>query len=382
MSRRQLRVLPLGGLGEIGKNMTVVEYDGPHRRRRLGPALPDRRHARASTSCCPTSPTCASASTTSRRSSSPTATRTTSARCRGSCASWARDSVRRLRRPADHRRWRAPSSTSTACARSTSRTSRTATARARAVRGRARAHDALDPRRRRRDRSDHAGWARSSSPATTSSTRRRSTACPPTSARLAELGQEDLLLLCGDSTNADRPGFSPQRGDRRAASSQEVFAALRGAHRGHLLRLEHPSRPAGRRRRRRARAQGLAGRALDAQERQHRALAGPHRRARGDARAAARDRGLARREARDRSRPGPRASRSVGAAAHGPPRPPAGRAAPAATPCVFSRHPDPGQRARRQRDDRPPLPHRLRRDHDPRRADPRLRARLRRRSSS
>jgi ribonuclease J len=27
--------------------------------------------------------------------------------------------------------------------------------------------------------------------------------------RLAELGSEELLLLCGDSTNADRPGFSP-----------------------------------------------------------------------------------------------------------------------------------------------------------------------------
>src|SRR3954462_15751329 len=27
--------------------------------------------------------------------------------------------------------------------------------------------------------------------------------------RLAQLGAEDLLLLCGDSTNADRPGFSP-----------------------------------------------------------------------------------------------------------------------------------------------------------------------------
>jgi ribonuclease J len=32
---------------------------------------------------------------------------------------------------------------------------------------------------------------------------------PADVSRLAELGREGLLLLCGDSTNADRPGFSP-----------------------------------------------------------------------------------------------------------------------------------------------------------------------------
>jgi ribonuclease J len=32
---------------------------------------------------------------------------------------------------------------------------------------------------------------------------------PADMGRLAELGREGLLLLCGDSTNADRPGFSP-----------------------------------------------------------------------------------------------------------------------------------------------------------------------------
>ena len=50
---------------------------------------------------------------------------------------------------------------------------------------------------------------RSCSRATTASTRRRSTAVPTDFARLAQLGDEGVLCLCGDSTNADRPGVVP-----------------------------------------------------------------------------------------------------------------------------------------------------------------------------
>jgi ribonuclease J len=35
---------------------------------------------------------------------------------------------------------------------------------------------------------------------------------PADVSRLAELGRDGVLLLCGDSTNADRPGFSPSEG--------------------------------------------------------------------------------------------------------------------------------------------------------------------------
>ena len=58
---------------------------------------------------------------------------------------------------------------------------------------------------------------------------------PADIARLAELGADGVLLLCGDSTNADRPGFSPSergvgphleggvRPRRRAASSSRAL---------------------------------------------------------------------------------------------------------------------------------------------------------------
>ncbi len=50
---------------------------------------------------------------------------------------------------------------------------------------------------------------------------------PADVSRLAELGREGLLLLCGDSTNADRPGFSPSERDV-GPHLEEVFARAPG----------------------------------------------------------------------------------------------------------------------------------------------------------
>jgi len=50
---------------------------------------------------------------------------------------------------------------------------------------------------------------------------------PADVSRLAELGREGLLLLCGDSTNADRPGFSPSEAGV-GPHLEEAFARCRG----------------------------------------------------------------------------------------------------------------------------------------------------------
>ena len=50
---------------------------------------------------------------------------------------------------------------------------------------------------------------------------------PADVSRLAELGREGVLLLCGDSTNADRAGFSPS--EREVGPHlEEVFARAEG----------------------------------------------------------------------------------------------------------------------------------------------------------
>jgi ribonuclease J len=50
---------------------------------------------------------------------------------------------------------------------------------------------------------------------------------PADVARLAELGREGVLLLCGDSTNADRPGWSPSESSV-GPKLQETFARCHG----------------------------------------------------------------------------------------------------------------------------------------------------------
>jgi ribonuclease J len=50
---------------------------------------------------------------------------------------------------------------------------------------------------------------------------------PADVARLAELGREGVLLLCGDSTNADRPGWAPSESSV-GPRLQETFSRCRG----------------------------------------------------------------------------------------------------------------------------------------------------------
>ncbi len=75
-----MRITPLGGLGEIGRNMNVIEYNGHLLLIDCGVLFP-RRSSRAWISSCPISATSRTISTRSTPWCSPTATRTTSAAC-------------------------------------------------------------------------------------------------------------------------------------------------------------------------------------------------------------------------------------------------------------------------------------------------------------
>ena len=90
--------------------------------------------------------------------------------------------------------------------------------------------------------------------------------------KLADLGNSGVDLMLGDSTNAERPGFT---GSERLVG--DAFRQIIPLRKGRILiaivRLERPPDAAGDRRRARGRAQGVRRRAIDAQEPEHRALA-------------------------------------------------------------------------------------------------------------
>ena len=186
--------------------------------------------------------------TTSRRSSSPTATRTTSARCRGCCASSGRTSV-----PVVY-----GGQLTIAMARSKLDEHKLRKARARGARRRATtsrpARSTIEMVHLTHSIPDACGVALTTELGTILITgdykfdQTPVDGAPADIARLAELGREGLLLLCGDSTNADRPGCSPS--ESSVGPHLERLPPLPGPHRRHVLRVEHPPRPAGHRRRR------------------------------------------------------------------------------------------------------------------------------------
>ena len=137
--------------------------------------------------------------------------------------------------------------------------------------------------------------------------------------RLAELGSEGVLCLCGDSTNADRAGIAPSESDVGPALL-EAFSRCDGriivtCFASNVHRVQQVDR-----RRGAARPQGGAGRPLDAQELQHRLEPRDRLGARRHADPAEGDLGLSRRaDRRDLDRQPGRAA--VGSAAHGARRP-------------------------------------------------------------
>ena len=253
----------------------------------------------------------------------------------------------RLQRPADDRDGALQARRAQAARRAARGAADRRHRRGRPVRDRAHPPHALDPRLQRRRAQDRRS-ARSSSPATTSSTRRRSAARPADMARLAELGREGLLLLCGDSTNVDRAG---RLGAASRSSARTWTACSRAARAA-------SSSPASRRTSTASsrsctppttngRKVALVGRSMRKNVNIGRSL-GHIDIPEGMLRAAARDRPVGRREDRRHLHRLPGRA-AVGAAPDGLPRPPAGRAQVAATPWSSARRRSPATSARSTR---------------------------------
>ena len=214
-----VRIVFLGGLGEIGRNCFCLEVDGPHPRRRLRDHVPRRRHARRR----PGAPRLHVPAGERRpgrgRAPHPRArgprrrARVPAPRRRGAdlrLAALARAGPQPHRGSGDARPHRADPGRTTANAGTSARST------ASSSRSRTRCRTASRPRSSR-------PRARSSTPATSSSTSRRSTAAAPTSRCSARSPAATAACGCCCPTRRTRSGPGSRRRSRRSGSTMRTL---------------------------------------------------------------------------------------------------------------------------------------------------------------
>ena len=245
-ARRRARCAssPLGGLGEVGRNMTVLEYDGKLLDRRLRRALPRGAPARRRPDPARLRLHPRPARRHRRRSCSPTATRTTSAPC-PTCCGCAQDIPligSQLTLALVEAKLKEHRITPYTLTVREGQREQLGPFDLRVHRG-----QPLDPGRARRRHPDPGRhWC--CTPATSRWTSCRSTAGITDLRAFARLGEEGVDLFMVDSTNAEVPGFTAAERDIGPVLDRVFAEAPAPGHRRVLLQPRAP-RAAGARRR-------------------------------------------------------------------------------------------------------------------------------------
>ena len=265
MMAEALRIIPLGGLGEIGKNMMLFEYADQHPGRRRGHHVSGVRHVghRPGAARLQLSPR--PRRQRSRASSSRTGTRTTSAGCPTCSATCCRPTRRSMRTPLALGLIRAKLSEYPLLEdldlRPVSAGS-TITVGPFEVEFLAITHsipDGVGPG----DQDPGRDW--SSTPATSSSTTRRCAVPGPDLRGSGQLGAQGVLALLSDSTGSERAGHTPSEAVIAPGVRPDLPGGAGPDHHRHVCLAAQP-RAAGDRRCAAPRPGGRAGRLLDGQD--------------------------------------------------------------------------------------------------------------------